>query len=501
MNLRDFLSCVFRSYGQLFLAPRVATGVLFLMGLLVLSPRHALYSVLGLLLITVPAWFLLPRGPVVRSGLLGVNGVLLGLVWVLFPEIPAGTQLLLTVGGSLILALVLIPTLRCWHKQAAPLALGTFCYVMVVWLSMAVLSSCALYDRSFLAGWTELAAHKSAAAGQHFAAMHLATPQGQACRQDGLGWSQFHLQQYGPAVESFQTGINLWPELADLYDGLGWSYFRQGRFLDAQGAFGRAVVRDPLLADSWDGLGWVALATGQPAEAQRFFRQAAASAPLFADAYTGWQRTFALAGNARAADRCAPVSAWLTAHVDSRYQRTSVAQLMCWVLFVLGLALHSRISGLLATVGVAACVLGAYLFPTWADTLLDIGFIYNLVALLVALGGHYLRLNYLTALYLVLASAGLAVFWHGAAPVFLNHGLPLLCLPFTLFLTGSVLLLAALERRGLKNYVVPLEIAVTTPYQVGLWAMKSALVQSCWKRIAASNAHSAPNGECPEAGL
>lgn len=487
MNSRlvQMVEHVFRGYGQLFLANRVGAGICFFLGLLILSPWNGLWSLLGALTVTGMAWWLACPTSLVRSGLFGVNGVLLGCTWMGFPEASEPVKGLVTVAGAVLMALMLVPgTVYCRNK-ALPLTLFTVPYVVVFWTGLVLLSGLGLHDRHFPAGWTALMVHSPAEAKQQFAAVQVVSARAAAYQQDGLGWANFHLQDYGQGREHFQKAVDLLPDLADAYDGLGWSFFRLKQFDQAAAAFRQGVGCDPMLADSWDGLGWIALRAGDADLAKHCFGRAVLAAPLFSDAYFGLSQSLSLSGGSPALPACRWLASVTKQYVAGRYQWVSLSQLVCWLFFLMGIALHSRVSILVALGGLAVCVTGGRLFPARCGCMLDVDFIFNLLAILLALGGNYMRMNRVTLIWMAVVTVALALCWKALSVHWAGSGLPLLCLPFNAVLVGTILLFSGLQRLGVREQLIPLEMAVTSPEKVRLWVRKREIARKCWRRIAA----------------
>src|SRR6202011_336922 len=101
---------------------------------------------------------------------------------------------------------------------------------------------------------------------------------------------------------------------------------------------------------------------------------------------------------------------------------------------------HSRISALILCAGVVGCWAGVRGFPGLSDTVLDVNFLYNLFALLLALEGIYLRLNLITVPWIMAVAAAMTLSWQPLSVHLMGLGLPLLCFPFAVFFLGTVLI-------------------------------------------------------------
>ena len=478
-----YFNAVFCGYAQLFLSNRAIVGFFFFCGLLILSPVAGLFSLLGALTVTVVALWLAPNEPTIKSGLFGVNGVLLGSVWVLFPEIPRSVTLTLTIFGSIAMAAALVPCARWMRRKRATFTVFSLPYVLMVWISLLVVIGMGLYDRHLLTGWTLLSADRPAMALQAFTQARVVTRQAESYRQDGLGWANFHLKAYEPARDCFKKAVALAPTLADAHDGLGWSNVKLGRFAEARSAFREAVRYDPMLADSWDGLGWTLLWAGQHSEARQCFGRAVGAAPLFSDAYQGLYQSCTRLKETRAAETFKRLGAMTLNGIAAKHQRVSSGQLLCWVLFFVGILLYSQISAGVVVIALTGCVVTAQLIPSCKNTLLDVNFIYNLLAILLALGGHYLTLRLTTLLWLGCVAVAMTACWGVLSGLFIACGWPLLCFPFNVLLIGSAVLFSSLRSNRFLDCAVPLDEAVHAPEHVRLWARKREIAQKCWQKL------------------
>ena len=159
-----FIGLVLRGYGQFFFANRVMSGVLILVGLFLLSPGNACWSMVGASVVTAVAWRLGGATADLDSGLFGVNGALLGYSWIYFPEIPEAAKGTLTILGSAVLALVLVPCLRFLRMRRSSIPVFALPYVLAVWVCLTLANGLGLYDAHLLRGWVVLFADQPAAA-------------------------------------------------------------------------------------------------------------------------------------------------------------------------------------------------------------------------------------------------------------------------------------------------------------------------------------------------
>ena len=467
-GIRALAENVLRGYGQLFLANRVSSGACFALGLLLVSPANGLLSLLGATTLTAITMARCSSASLVQSGLFGVNGVLLGFAWVLFPEVDLRIQALATIAACGLLGLVLAPIAEMLRDRSVPLF--TLPYVIAMWGVLLVLVGVDRYDLRLAAGWAALADDPGQAE-RLFADAVVTSPQAEAYRQDGLAWAAFHGRDDNRAKAHFAAALDRRPGFADARDGLGWCCLRLGELAPAESAFRSALEIDPWIGDAWDGLGWILLDRGEVDAARDCFRHAILATPLASDPYRGWSRCGDSSG---IASRLSQIS---EATIARRLQWTPIAQILCWALIAIGLLLHSRTSTLLAFAAVVGCVVTARLWPDRAAAVSDPRLLYNLLPLVLALGGHYLTLGRVTIAWIVAASIGMIAVWPIFALASAFVGLPLLCLPFNAFFVGSLLLF-----RGSRR-LVPMELAVTSPHEVRVWQRRRAIADACWRKI------------------
>ena len=479
-----FVEYVLRGYGQLFLCNNGVSGLVFFAGLTIASPRHGLLSLLGAAIVTGLGLCLAPSASTLKSGLFGVNGVLLGYVWIFFPEVGFPAQAVATVGGAVLASFLLILGLEACRRWKRPFTLFTIPYVVATWISLLVLAFRGDYDLRMFAGWSSLAANQPERARADFTASQVSTPHARAYRCDGLAWAAFRQSDFIGAREWFEQAAAHDATFADPHDGLGWCAYYMGDYQGAESEFHEAHARDPRLADSWIGLGLLAEFHGDAEAARIWFTDAAWSAPMSSEAYASLQRHYAATSQNELADFYHRLATFSKDSIAGRYQYVSLPQLVCWLLFFAGVIWHSRISALLVLAALATCFCGARLVPSLNATFADIHFVYNLIAIFIACGGLYLRLNRITGVWLFAVTMLMAIVWHVLSGIVPGIGLPLLCLPLNLALAGTVALGGRLKDRFPANQAIPLELAVTSPEQVRLWLKKCKIADRCWQRMA-----------------
>lgn len=474
-DMKTLLDHTLRGFGQMLVANNRITGACVLIGLFCLSVVSALMSLGGALLISIFARWRAKDDTVLRTGLFSVNGALLGALWLLFPQVPIWAQILATVGGCAAMAFFFVPVAERMHARQSPYVLFSLPYVVIASAALLALIFFGVHDAELTRGWRALQENRFEKAEKHFLNTEVSTDMAEAYRCAGLGWSLYRRGDQAAAQTAFSRVLSLKTGVADAYDGLGWSRFRQERYDEAALAFRRAVALDSFYADSWDGLGWCAVHAGDPEEARRHFTTAALCAPLFADAFRGLAQTMS---PGKAADFARTWSD-LTAGLSQSAQFTPSRVLMCWLWFFVGIVWHSRASALMALAGLAVCAHGSTWLPAFGDPALAI----NIVVIFLALGGHYLRLNWKTFAWALLITLVVAWIWEPLSEAMLRLGLLPLCLPFNLALLGSLAFFGWLQRKGLRDERIPIDWATSTPAEIRAYAAQKEVADACWSKL------------------
>lgn len=464
-----------RGYGQMLVANSRITGLCVLIGLFILSVETALMSLGGALLISSLAQWRAQNDSVLKTGLFSVNGALLGALWFLFPQVPLWAQALTTALGCAAMAFFFVPVAERMHEKKSPYVLFSLPYIAAAWAALTALIFFGVHDAELTRGWRALLANRFEKAEKHFLNTEVSTDMAEAYRCAGLGWSLYRRGDQTGAQTAFSRVLSLKIGVPDAYDGLGWSRYREGRYDDAALAFRRAVALDSFFADSWDGLGWCAMQAGKPEEARRHFTTAALCAPMFADAYTGIAATLPEGTQGYAKSW----SEFLTAHLGQTAQFTSSRVLLCWVWFFIGILWHSRTSALVALGAMGICVLGSWWKPVFGDP----AFAMNVIVLSLALGGHYLRLNARTVVWMLFVTLFLALLWAPLTEALLRLALLPLCLPFNFALLGSIAFFGWLHRRGLRDERIPIDWASCTPAEIRAFSAQKEIADACWSKL------------------
>lgn len=474
--MKQLLDHTLRGFGQMLVANSRVTGVCVFIGLLCLSVESALMSLGGALLISALARWRAQDVTVLKTGLFSVNGALLGALWLLFPQVPLWAQIVTTALGCGVMAWFFVPVAERMHAKKSPYVLFSLPYVAAAWTALLALMFFGVHDAELTRGWRSLLTNRFEKAEKHFLNTEVSTDMAEAYRCAGLGWSLYRRGDQTGAQTAFSRVLSLKTGVADAYDGLGWSRFRQGRYEDARLAFQRAVALDSFFADSWDGLGWCALNENKPEEARRHFTTAVLCAPLFADAFTGLAATLP-EGRAKAS-----ATAWggfLSQNLGLAAQFISTRTLLCWLWFFIGVLWHSRTSALIAVAAVLTCFGGSFVLPVFGDP----AFSMNAIVLFLALGGHYLRLNIKTFLWMLLVTFGLAALHEPLGDALLRLGLLPMCLPFNVGLLGSLALFGWLHRKGLRDERIPIDWAASTPAQIRVFLAQKEVADGCWEKL------------------
>lgn len=274
-------------FGQMLMCNHRGTGLCVLIGLILFSPQAAMLALLGAGLMSWTVRRLTKEEAILKTGLLSLNGALLGLVWINFPQMLLWAQITATVLGSVLMAKVFVPMAERMHQKRSPYVLFSLPHVAAAWVAILTLMAAGVHDAELTRGWRALLANDLDKAERHFLHTEVHTDEAEASRCAGLGWSLFRRGDQIGAQQAFSRVLTLETGVADAYVGLGWSRFRENRIEDAEMAFRRAVALDGFFANSWDGLGWCALAAQKPEEARRHFTMAVLCAPMFADARQG----------------------------------------------------------------------------------------------------------------------------------------------------------------------------------------------------------------------
>ena len=408
-----------------------------------------------------------------ESGLFGVNGALLGLSWLMFPEVPAISKLILTLLGSLIITLLLVVSIKLFKRMRLGLTLFALPYIFAAWLNVFIASAAGWYEPIDMSGWNALAIRKPDSAKILFEESNPKSIRGRWYKHDGLGWANYYLGHHQSAIDEFQKCIELEPKLFDAYSGAGWCEFNLGRYEQAE-LFFKA-------ASTWNGLGWIYLGKGEYQEARSYFYKCLLFTPLNSDAYLGLYSVALQSESPKNGTWLTKISYWIQRTISPVMQTTSSVQILSWTLFLMGILWHSRTSFFIALFLIITLISLTMVVPSTGKSLADINLFFNLLALFLAFGGQYLRIGLKTALWTTVLAISMVTTWEWFGSILNLVGLPVLCLPFNLALVATLIVFPWFHLT--RAMLIPLEVATSSPEEVNLWLAKSELVSKCWKSL------------------
>lgn len=131
------VDALLRGTGQVMFQNNPLTGLLFLVGIFINSPKLGAAGVLGLGASTLAAWILGADRTLIRNGLFGFNGILTGLGLAFFLQLNAGLIAAIVLGGavSTVVMMALINLLGPWDTPAltAPFVITTWLLLFAVY--------------------------------------------------------------------------------------------------------------------------------------------------------------------------------------------------------------------------------------------------------------------------------------------------------------------------------------------------------------------------------
>lgn len=462
LRANHLIALLLRSYGQLFLCNSAMAGALFLLALGLISPVNTALSLVAATIVTLGAHQFCRRTALVRTGLFGVNGVLYGFLWILAPEVSPWIALAVTIAGSAALLIILIPLTAALQRRTSPFTVFSLPAVLIFWLSLCALAATGHTDLKIYHGWRSFFAHDYETAQARFSDAKVKTNRATAYQCDGQGWTAFRQRDYASAAGLFERAIAADPTIGDPWDGAGWTAFKRNDWATAVAHFNRSLALNRFKGSSWDGLGWSYYMQGDIHQALTAFKTATRVAPLFDDPHLGIAMCRERMGAAAQSRR--KHHERLSVLRGSSLALASTFQLLGWLLFLVGIISHSRIS--------AVATLLAMALATVLPGATDVNLFFNLAALIIALAGAYLVMSPTVIVMLFPLGALFIVTW----PQWDSLPLPVTCLPFNLFLLGVLVVCHQFKGRlGIET--VPLEIAVTKPETVIWWRRKRDLVR------------------------
>jgi urea transporter len=148
-----FADSVLRGVGQVMFQNNPITGLIFLIGIFYNSWVFGLYAILATVVATLTAMVMGAPAPLVRAGLFGFNGTLLGIAFAFFLQ-PDPALLLYTVAGAIgstVVMAALLNLLGTWDVPplTAPFVLTTWFFLFAFYLFSALHGTTSLGQPSF----------------------------------------------------------------------------------------------------------------------------------------------------------------------------------------------------------------------------------------------------------------------------------------------------------------------------------------------------------------
>jgi urea transporter len=381
--MKALIDEMLRGFSRLLMVEHRGTGLCVLAGLACLSVGTALLSFTGALVVSAVARWRSRDMDLRESGLLAVNGVLLGVLWLLLPHVTVWPRVLGVVAGGGLIAWFAPPSssrlvtgsrVAAWELPGLPAGI-------MAWISLLLLQIGGFHDAELSAGMRALAAGRFEEAEKHFLGTAVRSDLAEAHRCAGLGWSLHRRGDQAGAQVAFSRALSLDTGIAAAFDGLGWSRLRQGRVDEAALAFRRAVSVDGFHHTARAGLASCALEAGHREEALHHFTMAALCAPFSAPAFAGLAAALP-EGHDMIRRAALAWSGILTRHAPPGIGSVSMRVLLCGLCFVIGAWWSARGSaGMLvaAAVSCAAC-------STWLQARLDPMLFCNIAGLFLVSG-------------------------------------------------------------------------------------------------------------------
>lgn len=136
--LLEFGDAVLRGYAQIYFCNHRGTGMLFLAGTALVFPRGALYALGGLFISTATAYGLRQARELIRNGLFGYNGALVGLGWAWFYWDTAAVSLSLFAVTVVLTVVVETAWLKGIESGQLLLPALSVPFLAAMWVMMAV---------------------------------------------------------------------------------------------------------------------------------------------------------------------------------------------------------------------------------------------------------------------------------------------------------------------------------------------------------------------------
>ncbi|MDQ7822853.1 MAG: urea transporter [Candidatus Eremiobacteraeota bacterium] len=510
----DFLDSLLRGAGQLFLCNNPLSGFLFLAALALLYPREALLGAIGLFVATLVCHLIYEKYWIVKNGLAGSNGLLVGLTMLIFPDMPFLIACGIVVAGGLMVALLIHRAYR-YLGNYSPVQLLCFPSVIVSLVIIGLVYSSGISSPQTLAGWVTYSKGLYNDSVVLFNGSLQRNPR-QAFVRDSLGWSYYRLDQHTPALREFSEALRLRPKLSDGFTGMGWCLFKMGDLDGALRNFKKALAQDAGAGDAYLGIGWIYYTRGDIRSARSFFTKALTLGGSLADSYIGlaWtyikERSYGKAHSMlkkalffkpdyRDASDAVEYLQSLPEYTERTttfafsveegallLKRFARPYLLPFMLILLGILVHSLWSMLFALVGILF-FLAALSLRSSCPEFGSVFFLYNLLASSVAFGGIQFVLSRGALAMVLVADLCCAFLWLILDRGFTPLGYPPLGLPCAL----TIFLLTYPHRFGLVPdgaaglLTTGFDMISTSPERIVLWAEKLKTSSSYWSKIKA----------------
>ncbi|MBI2027945.1 MAG: urea transporter [Deltaproteobacteria bacterium] len=472
---------VLYSYSQLFFCTDVRLGFCVLLGMFLYSPQSALLALVAALLAILLSIVLHATKGFYGSNVLGSNAVLLGYVWVLYPELPFILKLIITLGGICFLVAIIFSLFQLSIYLKKNINLFAIPCLIVTWSIIAVLYVTHLYDINQYRGWSYFKNKNYSMSEEYFLITKPLDSVAKAITYNGLGWSLYHQERYLEAIDYFNKSVEKKTSFSDSYDGLGWSYFKILDLDSSRRYLQKALDLNPFLSDAQLGLAWNYIENKDFDNAHPAFLKSLLMSPLHFSAYDGLRQTSEMNNN-KSMELFYSLLYSITHFLD--VHSLNIFQMSAWLLLFFGLALYSISSFLMAMTSLSLSFILSLCFNVLVPHHFDTASLYNALAISIALGGHYLIVTKFTIVWIVLVLVLNTLMWGFLQRVFDMHGLPLFILPSNLLLMGSLFIFEKSPSVfGLKKLLVPAPLRDLKVEHIRLWYERRETAHQCWDLI------------------
>ncbi|GEM_PF-1747773 len=509
----DFCDSLLRGAGQIFLCNNPLSGFIFICAFMLMYPRETLLGLVGLFCSTCICHLIYEKYWIVKNGIAGSNGFLIGLLFILFPDLPLMNALGLVIAGSLLSSLIIQKVYK-WLGDYSRFQILSFPSVIVSFIICGLIYTSSLASPMAIGGWVDYQKGYYARSAEKFLSAVTAAPH-LIFSHEGLGWSYFRLNQQSFALKEFSTVLEKKPDFYEAWVGTGWCSFRMGNLERAQSSFNRALQCSSESGDAYLGIGWIYFTQGDNDKALSFFSRALVSRGALSDTYIGlaWcylnvknyikansmlnKALFFNPGSRDAMDareylqsiqpqveRSIPAPLFTLDDVLPLFERFFEPIIFPFLLIFVGIALHSRISLIFAFLGLIVS-LPFFLIRRDYPEFGSIFFIYNCIAVAIAFGGLQFLLSWSSRIVAVLAVITCAWFWLILDRGFTPLGFPPLSAPFalTVFLF-TFLYCSDVMRDGMLGLrMVGFDMIATSPEQVLRWRQFHDTSGAYWDQI------------------